>query len=66
MGPRRRAGPPLRTPHLSIARVRRNGDVGKVVDVVSALLPLRVRLETLELTIRSEDGWQTLASVPLG
>src|SRR5207244_2252453 len=41
---------PLRTPHLSIARVRKSGDVGQVVDAVAHLLPLRVRLEFLELT----------------
>jgi len=57
---------PLRTPHLSIARVRKDGDVGAVVDAVSHLLPLRVRLETLELTVRAAAGWQTLARVPLG
>ena len=57
---------PLRTPHLSIARVRKNGDVGAVVDAVSPLLPLRVRLETLELTLRTDAGWQTLARAPLG
>ena len=57
---------PLRTPHLSIARVRRDGDVAAVADAVRPLLPLRVRLELLELTVRTEDGWQTLAQVPLG
>ena len=57
---------PLRTPHLSIARVRRNGDVGAVVDAVTPLLPLRARLATLALTLRTDTGWQTLADVPLG
>lgn len=57
---------PLRTPHLSIARVRKNGDVGQVVDAVAHLLPLRVRLEVLELTVREESGWTTLVRAPLG
>lgn len=57
---------PLRTPHLSIARVRKHGDVGAVVDAVTPLLPLRVRLEMVELTLRTDTGWQTLAQLPLG
>ena len=57
---------PLRTPHLSIARVRRNGDVSAVVDAIRPLLPLRVRLETLALTVREPTGWTTLLELPLG
>src|SRR4051812_20086077 len=58
---------PLRTPHLSLARVRRNGDVGAVVDALEGLLPLTVRLEALELTVRAAPGtWTTLVRVPLG
>lgn len=57
---------PLRTPHLSIARVRKNGDVGAVVDAIAHLLPLRVRLDTLELTVRTDQGWTTLVRAPLG
>lgn len=56
---------PLRTPHLSIARVGRHGDVPAVVDAIAHLLPLAVRLDTLELTVRTDTGWTTLASVPL-
>ena len=57
---------PLRTPHLSIARVRKNGDVNAVVDRIEPLLPLRVRLDTLALTVRDPSGWTTLLEVPLG
>ncbi|MCU1601826.1 MAG: hypothetical protein JWO22_2535, partial [Frankiales bacterium] len=57
---------PLRTPHLSIARVRKNGDVSAVVDALEGLLPLRVRLETVALTVRTDRGWEVLARVPLG
>jgi hypothetical protein len=67
--PRRLAGlldAPLRTPHLSIARVRRDGDVGAVVGAIAHLLPMRVRLEVLELTVKGAQGWTTLVSAPLG
>jgi hypothetical protein len=58
-------GVPLRTPHLSIARVRKNGDVDAVVDAIAHLLPLAVRLDTLELTTRGQDGWTTLLQTRL-
>ncbi len=58
---------PLRTPHLSIARVRRDGDVRAVVDALEGLLPLRVRLEALALTVREGPGeWTTLGEFRLG
>lgn len=58
---------PLRTPHLSIARVRRDGDVGTVVAALEGLLPLTVRLETLTVTVRQAPGsWATLGEFALG
>jgi hypothetical protein len=57
---------PLRTAHLSIARVRRGTDPGGVLAAVAALLPLTVRLDELELTTRDSHGWSTLLRVPLG
>lgn len=61
-----RLAAPLRTAHLSVARVRHRTDPSQVVEAVAALLPLRVRLEELELTVRGEHGWSTLLRVPLG
>lgn len=46
------------TPHLSIARVLADGDVDAVRARVEPLLPLPVRLETLELTVRVDGRWQ--------
>lgn len=57
---------PLRTPHLSIARVRRTGDVDLVAAAVAPLLPLTVRLDTVEVTRRDPTGWTTLLRAPLG
>lgn len=58
-------GAPLRTPHLSIARVNRGGDVDEVVAAVAHLLPISVRLDTLELTQRDSSGWTTLLKASL-
>ncbi len=57
---------PLRTPHLSIARVRPAGDPAHVAAVVAPYLPLRVRLTELALTVRGPSGWTTLVRAPLG
>jgi hypothetical protein len=59
-------GAPLRTPHLSIARVRHHGDLAAVVDAVAHLLPLTVHLDCLELTVKTTTGWETLVRAPLG
>ena len=67
--PRRLAGllaAPLRTPHLSIARVRRSGDVDAVAAAVAPLLPLAVRLDTVEVTRRDPTGWTTILRARLG
>ena len=61
-----RLASPLRTPHLSIARVRRSGDVDEVVAAVAPLLPLTVRLDTVEVTRRDASGWTTILRTPLG
>jgi 2'-5' RNA ligase len=61
-----RLASPLRTPHLSIARVRRSGDVDEVVAAVAHLLPLTVRLELVEVTRRDPSGWTTILTAPLG
>lgn len=57
---------PLRTAHLSIARVRQAGDPAHVAAVVAPHLPLRVRLTELALTVREPNGWTTLVRAPLG
>ncbi|MGZ6791413.1 MAG: 2'-5' RNA ligase family protein [Mycobacteriales bacterium] len=57
---------PLRTAHLSVARLRHHTDPAPVLEAVSALLPLAVRLEELELTARGPHGWASLLRVPLG
>ncbi len=57
---------PLRTPHLSIARVRHHADAEQIAAVVAPYLPLRVRLTELELTVREHAGWVTLLRASLG
>jgi hypothetical protein len=59
-------GAPLRTPHLSIARVRHHGDLDAAVAAVAHLLPMAVRLDCLELTLKTAQGWETLLRAPLG
>jgi hypothetical protein len=59
-------GASLRTAHLSIARVGRVGDLEQVLAAVSHLLPLTVRLDVLELTVKTDEGWKTLLRAPLG
>lgn len=61
-----RLAQPLRTPHLSIARVRRSGDVDQVMAAVGPLLPLTVRLDTVEVTRRDPEGWTTILRAPIG
>lgn len=61
-----RLAEPLRTPHLSVARVRRTGDVDQVIAAVAPLLPLTVRLDTVDVTRRDRTGWATLLRAPLG
>lgn len=60
-----RLAQPLRTLHLSIARVRRSGDVDQVMAAVIPLLPLTVRLDTVEVTRRDPTGWTTILRAPL-
>lgn len=60
-----RLAAPLRTPHLSIARVRRTGDVDQVIAAVAPLLPLTVRLDTVAVTRRDPTGWTTILRAPL-
>lgn len=61
-----RLAAPLRPPHLSIARVRRSGDVDEVVAAVAPLLPLTVHLDTVEVTRRDPKGWTTILRATLG
>lgn len=59
-------GAPLRTSHLSIARVRHHGDVTAAADAVGHLLPMSVPLDCLELTVKTDRGWETVVRAPLG
>lgn len=52
-----RLGGQLRTPHLSVARVLATGDVDAVEGLLAPLLPLRTRIEELEVTVRSGRTW---------
>ncbi len=56
----------LRTPHLSVARVLRDGDVDAVEAAVAPLLPLRATLDVLELTVRRGRDWEVALTAPLG
>lgn len=56
---------PLRTPHLSVARVLAAGDVDAVSSRLEGLLPLRTRIDALEVTVRSGRTWSTALTVPL-
>lgn len=59
-------GADLRDVHLSIARVLPDGDPDAVAAAVAALLPLRVPVEGLELTVRQEGRWSRALLAPLG
>lgn len=60
-----RLGAALRTPHLSVARVLATGDVAAVEQRLAALLPLRTRVEELEVTVRSGRVWSSALRTPL-
>ncbi len=59
-------GADLRDVHLSVARVLPAGDVAAVEAAVAPLLPLAVRVETLELTVRRAGAWSRALLAPLG
>ena len=60
-------GADLRTPHLSVARVLRTGDLGAVEAALEPVLPLRTRIEQVEVTVRDAPGdWSRLLLHPLG
>ena len=56
----------LRDVHLSVARVTTDGDVAAVEAAVAPLLPLAVRVEVLELTVRRAGRWSRVLGAPLG
>lgn len=59
-------GADLRDVHLSIARVVRGGDVGAVEGALAGLLPRRVRVAVLQLTVREQGRWRPVLEAPLG
>jgi hypothetical protein len=60
-------GAPLRTPHLSVARVLASGSVASVEDVLRPLLPLRTTITQLEVTVRVAPGrWERALLADLG
>ena len=58
-------GADLRDVHLSVARVLPAGDLAAVEAAVAPLLPLSVRVEVLELTVRRDGAWSQLLRAPL-
>lgn len=62
----RALGADLRDVHLSIARVLPGGDVEAVLAAVAPLLPLAVRVDALELTVRRDRVWSRVLLSRLG
>lgn len=54
------------TPHCSVFRVRHAIDAGPLEAVARVFVPIRVRLDVVELHVQQRGGWRRERRMPLG